>query len=76
MFGRKKKKTSASFFGKNIEPSCAYCAHNTTIQGDTKCSLNYIPENDSCKHYKYDPLRRVPKGDPSLGNFSSEDFKL
>lgn len=76
MFGRKKKKKQTPLFGGNIEPNCAYCAHSATVEGGTKCQLNQIPENASCKRYTYDPLRRAPKGEPALGNFTAEDFKL
>lgn len=76
MFGRKKKKKNADLFGGNIEPSCAYCANSLTVQGQVRCRIGQFPENDRCKRYVYDPLRRTPKGDPKLGSFRAEDFEL
>ena len=76
MFGRKKKRKPMPLFGSYIEPNCTYCAHSTAVDGGVKCQLNQIPENFSCKRYVYDPLRRAPKGEPTLGGFSAEDFKL
>lgn len=76
MFGRKKKKKNEALFGRHIEPDCTYCIHSVSAQGKLKCLLGQIPENFSCKRYQYDPLRREPKAEPSLGKFSAEDFKL
>ena len=79
MFGwkkKKKKKETAGLFGGNIEPSCTYCANSLTVQGQVRCRIGQIPENDCCKRYAYDPLRRTPKGDPKLGDFRAEDFEL
>lgn len=76
MFGRKKKKKDSALFGGRIEPSCAYCAHSVQAQGAVKCLIGQIPEGAGCKRYQYDPLRREPKGEPSLSKFTAEDFKL
>lgn len=76
MFGRKKKKKNDALFGGHITPSCAYCAHGVSTPGAARCLLGQVPENDCCKRYTYDPLRREPKGEPQLGKFSAEDFKL
>ena len=76
MFGRKKKKKDSALFGSRVTPSCAYCAHSVSAQGTTKCLLGQLPENGCCKRYTYDPLRREPRGEPQLGQFTAEDFKL
>ena len=76
MFGRKKKKNETPLFGAGIEPSCTSCQNNTVAQGEVRCRIGQIPENFSCKHYRYDPLRRTPKSQPKLGSFSAKDFEL
>lgn len=76
VLGRKNKKKMAALFGGNIEPDCAYCQNSLTVQGQVRCRIGQIPENGACKRYAYDPLRRRPKGEPKLGNFSAEDFEL
>lgn len=76
MFGRKKKKKNDTLFGGNIEPDCAYCQNSITAQGEVRCRIGQIPENSKCQRYVYDPLRRTPKGQPKLGNYSAKDFEL
>lgn len=74
-FRKKKKQT---LFGGNIQPSCIYCQHNSAKEGEVVCALRQTPQNDSCKKYQYDPLRREPKVAPSLrtSQFRPEDFQL
>lgn len=71
-----KRKKDGALFGRNIEPSCAYCAHGVDAQDKTKCLIGQIPEGFACRRFQYDPLKREPKGEPSLGKFTAEDFKL
>ena len=76
MFGRKKKNKNSALFGGSIEPNCAYCQNSVTAQGEVRCRIGQIPENFACKRYVYDPLRREPKGQPKLGEFTAKDFEL
>lgn len=76
MFGRKKKNKNNALFGAGIEPNCAYCQNSVTAQGEVRCRIGQIPENSSCRRYLYDPLRRTPKGQPKLGEFTAKDFEL
>ena len=77
LFGcKKKKKNNNDLFGKQIEPNCAYCANSLQVQGDIRCRIGQIPEEMCCRQYIYDPLRRAPRGEPKLGNFTAEDFEL
>lgn len=32
--------------------------------------------DSSCRSFKYDPLKRVPKKNIGIGHFTEEDFKL
>ena len=75
LFRRKKKKP---LFGGNIEPSCAYCRHNSGTGEQVVCSLRKERKDGSCKNYRYDPLMRRPKSFPALpaGRYSADEFKL
>lgn len=75
MFGRKKKKQTPVLFGSRIEPDCSYCMHNADgVQ--KKCLIGQIPSTDGCAKFQYDPLRREPKSERKLGQYSAEEFKL
>ena len=54
-------------FRKDIEPRCAYCAHGSTISDrEVACSRRGVVDSaDSCRHFRYDPLRRVPPPTPA-----------
>lgn len=74
MFGRKKKKQTPALFGSRIEPNCAYCAfHADGVQ--KKCLAGQLG-GEHCAKFQYDPLRREPKSEQKLGQYSAEEFKL
>ena len=44
---------------------------------DALCERRGIVSPDfHCRHYEYDPLKRIPKAPPQLQEFSAEDFSL
>ena len=48
----------------SVEPKCIYCAHGKpTPDGENiLCVYCGVPDkNNSCKKFKYDPLKREPK---------------
>ncbi|MFR5845987.1 MAG: hypothetical protein ACLUEU_09570 [Oscillospiraceae bacterium] len=49
-------------FRKDIEPRCAYCAHGSAVnECEVACSRRGVVDgSDHCRHFRYDPLRRVP----------------
>lgn len=66
-------------FRRDIEPRCAYCLRANPIDGrHMTCHKKGIVQcEDSCRLFRYDPLRRVPPKPAVLrGNFSDADFKL
>lgn len=67
-------------FRKDIEPRCAYCAHGSAVnEREVACSRRGVVDgNDHCRHFRYDPLRRVPPRPASLDSkaHSPEDFSL
>ena len=68
-----------SVFNKNIRPCCVYCA-NAKISTSLKlvfCKYKGpVSENDFCRKYIYDPLKRIPKTSAELPEFSDDDFAL
>ena len=66
-------------FGNNIEPGCRYCRNGRPApDGIMVLCRKYGPISPSycCKRYAYDPLKRAPKRQPKLPEFSQEDFSL
>lgn len=64
---------------EDITPVCRLCSHGM-IAADGDCVLcvkTGIRQLDSsCRSFKYDPLKRVPKKNIGIGSFTKEDFKL
>ena len=58
LFRRKKK---APLFGGSVEPSCAYCRHNSGSEGQVLCSLRKERKDGSCKKL---PVRPPDAGAP------------
>ena len=59
--------------------SCANCAFGRhTPQGDAVlCEKKGVKAPDSrCRHFKYDPLNRIPNKPLTLGGHSPEEFRL
>ena len=70
---------SEKAFNKNLTPRCEYCAHGRTLPGITEiiCKKKGITySDDSCRRYKYDPLKRNPKKTEISDNYSPEDFLI
>ena len=61
------------------QPACKYCS-SAVVTADASVILcrrkgNVMPE-DSCRRFKYDPLKRQPGSMPELGNFTYDQFVL
>lgn len=67
-------------FRRDIEPRCAYCAHGSALsEREVACSRRGVVDAaDHCRHFSYDPLRRVPPRPASLdpAAHTPEDFSL
>lgn len=66
-------------FGNVKEPRCETCAlGKLSANGESVLCVQggAVPLDHSCRRYQYDPLRRVPKRRPQLGDFSAADFAL
>lgn len=67
-------------FLESIEPRCGYCARGATLgEGKILCPRKgVVTPGDSCRSFRYDPLRRVPPKPVKLdlSGLKGEDFKL
>lgn len=66
-------------FDKNVPCSCEYCVYGerSPYTNDILCKKQGITQlRDSCRKYKYDPLKREPMKAKIADNYTSDDFKL
>ena len=69
----------ASLFNKELPPSCSYCVHGreSLFDGEVLCKKHGVTEaRDACRHYRYDPLKRVPNKARISDQYDPEDFSL
>lgn len=70
---------SLPLFRKNIEPRCAWCVHSRPLDDESVNCQKKGPvlQTESCRSFRYDPLRRVPPRPAKLkNNFTAADFAL
>ena len=64
---------------KRFDARCEYCRH-ARIPEDRSIILcakkGVVDFSDTCRHYKYDPLNRVPKKVTLNTDFTEDDFKI
>lgn len=66
-------------FGKDIGPSCEYCANGTLLCDDESIvckKYGYAKRKYDCKKFVYDPLKRTPKSAEFLSDFDDSDFSI
>ena len=66
-------------FNKKLPRSCSYCVYGkkSLIGNEILCKKHGVTElRDSCRHYKYDPLKRIPERIKIADNYTPEDFSL
>ncbi len=64
---------------KKYSKTCANCLYGRAPKDRTVilCEKKGIVENgDTCRHYKYDPLKRVPNKIVIDTGFTKEDFEI
>jgi len=64
---------------KDITPACIYCKYGEALPNDmVMCNRHgVLNANDSCKSFKYDPLKRTPSLPVRAKKVSEVDaFKL
>lgn len=65
-------------FGKN-SPRCGNCELGEPSKDEAYifCDKKGIVKSDyKCRHFKYDPLKRIPKATPEIEKFKKEDFEI
>ena len=64
-------------FRNDIEPNCSYCLNSTIKNGSLFCTkFRRYKNHKNCKHFNYDPLKRVPEDKPELPHFDKSEFYL
>lgn len=69
----------SAMFNKKLPHFCRYCAFGkgSLFTGEILCKKHGVTSaNDSCRHYKYDPLRRIPERVKIADDYNPEDFSL
>lgn len=67
------------FYDKTIPPACIYCKNGQALGDGSEVfckNKGIMSANDSCRAYKYDVLKRVPKIISIANGYKVEDFKL
>ena len=66
-------------FRRDIDANCAYCERGERVS-DTEIACpkrGRVAPGESCKAFRYDPLKRIPPRPASLRRkFRPEDFSL
>lgn len=68
-----------SLFGKNIAPACEYCEFAFTAgrEGFRACvKKGVVPVDFHCRHYRYDPILRIPRRPLEIDAFDDGEFTL
>lgn len=66
-------------FNKKLEPHCEYCVFGkrSEFSNEVICKKRGITDiKDSCRRYKYDPLKREPQRVKISDNYNPEDFTV
>ncbi len=67
-------------FGSKIAPACEYCKYSQKVTANTDLYCDFFAYDvtpfNSCKHFDYDPLKRVPKRRMNMPVYDENDFKL
>ncbi len=65
-------------FRQDIEPKCSYCLHGKPLDEEhMSCLRNGIVScGYKCRHFTYDPLKRVPSRPVSIKILPDELFSL
>lgn len=69
----------ASMFNKELPKACKYCVFGkgSLFSGEILCKKHGVTSvSDYCRHYKYDPLKRVPERVKIADGYKPEDFSL
>ena len=68
-----------ALFRDNIEPRCAYCEKSVRLEENRMGCPRHgiVSDRFSCRHFLYDPFKRIPPKPVKLSrNYSDTDFSL
>jgi len=68
-----------NIFNKSLPKRCEYCVHGKKFDfsDEVLCPKRGITTvNDTCRKYKYDPLKRTPLRQKPSDNYKPEDFSI
>lgn len=68
-----------SIFNKKLPRSCEYCVFGklASFGNEVLCQKRGVTEKrDSCRKFKYDCFKRIPKADIISNNYKPEDFEI
>ena len=66
-------------FNKKLQKSCLWCVHGIKSEycEEIFCKKHGVTTRaDSCRQYKYDPLKRTPQKQKPSCELTAEDFSL
>ncbi len=66
-------------FGTSITPACKYCEHimQAFDSDNLLCDKRGVVESaHKCRHFIYDPLKRIPKKPVNLVSIEQFEFEL
>lgn len=69
----------ATFFRKKPDKKCIWCEHGVKSEytEDVFCKKQgVVKQDDACRKFKYDPLKRSPGIQTVSKDFTAEDFSL
>lgn len=72
-------KMSNKVFNKKLPHHCEYCVFGSCsdYSNEVLCKKRGVTDRkDSCRHYRYDPLKREPAAAKIADNYKPEDFLL
>lgn len=66
------------FFKKDIEQNCVYCINSIDKDniGIFCTKLRRSEKPKKCRHFKYDPLKRIPIGYNNIPQYDPEEFSI
>lgn len=70
---------SEYLFGNNIRPLCRHCEHMIQVLRDDAllCDKHgMVAKDHKCRHFVYDPLKRVPRKPKPLEKYENAEFEL
>ena len=66
-------------FNKELPKRCEYCVYGkkSEFTNEVLCiKRGVVDASDSCRKYKYDPLKRTPQRAKMSDNYSPQDFSI